>query len=63
MCFHAHPAVVAKLVTFLLALMGAHEQLEVVGPQHFLCDVGPPVAAPASHLIGNAAVLGHGVTP
>ncbi len=59
----AHPAVVAELVAFLFALMGADEELEVVSSQHFLSDIWPPVAASASHLIGNAAVLGHWVTP
>lgn len=52
-----------ELITFLLAFMRAHKELEVVSPQHFLCDVWPPVAASASYLIGDAATLGHRVTP
>lgn len=52
-----------ELVAFLFALMGADEELEVVSSQHFLCDVGPPIAAAASHLVGYAAILGHWVTP
>lgn len=31
--------------------------------QHLLRDVRSPVAAAASHLVGDAAVLGHGVAP
>lgn len=59
----AHPAVVAELIAVLFALMGADEELEVVSSQHLLSDIWPPVAASASHLIGNAAILGHWVTP
>lgn len=53
----------AEFVAVLFALMGADEELEIVSSQHFFCDIWPPVAASTSHLIGNAAVLGRGVTP
>lgn len=53
----------AELVAFLFALMGADEQLEVVSPEHLLCDIRPPVAAAASHLVGIAAILGHWIAP
>lgn len=59
----AHHAVVTELVAFLFALMGADEELEVVSSQHFLGDIGPPIAAAASHLVGYAAILGHWVAP
>lgn len=59
----AHPAVVTELVAVLFALMGADEELEVVSPQHVLSDIWPPVAAPTTHLIGDAAILWHWVTP
>lgn len=59
----AHHAVVTKLISFLFALMGANEELEVVSPQHSLRHIRPPVAASTSHLVGNAAILGHWVTP
>lgn len=53
----------AELVTLLLALMGADDELQVVPVQKVLGDVGAPVAAPTPHLVGNAAVLGHWVAP
>lgn len=59
----AHLTVVAELVTLLLALMGADDELQVVPVQEVLGDVGAPVAAPTPHLVGNAAVLGHWVAP
>lgn len=59
----AHPAVVAELVAILFALVGTDEKLQVVSSQHLLCNIRAPVAAPTSHLIGNASVLGHGITP
>lgn len=58
-----HPSVVAELVAVLFALMGANEELQVVSSQHLLSDIWAPVAATTSHLIGNAAILGHGVAP
>lgn len=62
-CLCSHPAVMAELIAVLFALMGADEELQVVSSQHFLSDIWPPVAASASYLIGNAAILGHWVTP
>lgn len=59
----AHPAVVAELVAILFALVGTDEKLQVVSSQHLLCNIRAPVAAPTAHLIGNASVLGHGITP
>lgn len=59
----AHLPIVAELITILFALMGANNELQVVSVQEVLCDIGTPVAAPTSHLIGYAAVLAHGVTP
>lgn len=53
----------AELVALLLALVGADDELQVVPVQEVLCDVGAPVAAAAPHLVGNAAILGHGVAP
>lgn len=53
----------AELVTFLLALVGADNELQVVPVHKVICDVGAPVAAPATHLVGNAAVLSHWVAP
>lgn len=53
----------AEFVTLLLALVGADDELHVVSVQEVLGDVRPPVAAPAPHLVGFAAVLGHGVAP
>lgn len=53
----------AELVTFLFALVGADDELQVVSVQEVLRDVGAPVAAAAPHLIGHAAVLGHRVAP
>lgn len=59
----AHLTVVAELVAFLFALMRADDELQVVSVQEVLGDVGAPVAAPTSHLVGHAAVLSHRVTP
>lgn len=53
----------AELITVLLTLVGADDELQVVPVQEVLCDVGAPVAASTSHLIGCAAVLGHRVAP
>lgn len=53
----------AELITILFALVGADDELQVVSIQEVLCDIGAPVAASTSQLIGDAAVLGHGVAP
>lgn len=53
----------AELVTLLLALVGADDELQVVPVQEILGDVWAPVAAPAPHLVGNAAILSHWVAP
>lgn len=63
MCRPTHHAVVTKLVAFLFALVRADEELQAVSAQHLLSDVWPPVAAATPHLVGNAAVLRHGVAP
>lgn len=59
----AHLTVMAELVTLLLALMGADDELQVVPVHKVFSDVGAPVAAPATHLVGNAAILSHWVAP
>lgn len=61
--FSNHLPVVAELVTLLLALMRADDELKVVLVQELLCDVRAPVAASTSHFVWNAAVLDHRVTP
>lgn len=53
----------AELITLLFALVGADEELQVVSVQEVLSDVGAPVAASTSHLVGHAAVLGDRVAP
>lgn len=53
----------AELITLLFALVGADEELQVVSVQEVLGDVGAPVAASTSHLVGDAAILGHRVAP
>lgn len=53
----------AKLVTLLFTLVGADDELQIVPVQEVFSDVGAPVAAPAPHLVGHAAVQGHGVAP
>lgn len=53
----------AELITVLFTLVGADEELQVVFVQKVLGDIGTPVAASAPQLVGNAAVLGHGVAP
>ena len=52
-----------ELVTLLFALVGADDELQVVPVQEVLGDVGAPVAASAPQLVGDAAILGHGVAP
>lgn len=59
----AHPAVVAELIAILFAFMGADEELQVVSSENLLRDIWAPVAASPSHFIGNAAILGHRITP
>lgn len=65
--FHAIPLtdlpVVAELVAFLLALMGADEELQVVLLKDLPCHVRSKVAATTSHRIYSAALLRDGVTP
>lgn len=53
----------AELIAILFALVGADEELQVVSVQEVLGDIGPPVAASTSHLVGDAAILGHRVAP
>lgn len=58
-----HLTVVAELIAVLFTLMGPDDELQVVSVQEVLCDVGAPVAASTSYLIGCATILGHRVTP
>lgn len=55
--------IVAKLVSILLALMWADDELEIVSVQKVLGDIRTPVTTSATDLIWNATVLRHGVTP
>lgn len=53
----------AELKTVLFALVGADDELHVVFVQEVFRDVRAPVAAPAAHLVGHAAVLDHRIAP
>lgn len=56
-------AVMTELVTILFTLMGSYKQLQVVAVEDFTSDVRTPVTAASSHLVWDAAVLRHRVTP
>lgn len=59
----SHLTVVAELIALLFTLVGADNELQIVSVEEILSDVGAPVAASPSHLVGYAAILGHWVTP
>lgn len=58
-----YPPVVAELVSFLLALVGADQQLQTVLQQQLLSHIRTEVAASASEGVGTAAVLRFRVAP
>lgn len=59
----SHLTIVAELVSVLLALMWADDELEVLSVQKVLCDIRTPVTSSSSDLIGNTTIMRHGITP
>lgn len=53
----------AELVSFLLALVGADQQLQAVLQQQPLGHIWAEVAASTSERVGTAALLGFRVAP